>query len=42
MSVSRLLPMESAHHSAHFTKNVALIGAAQFILYTGPGPISLG
>lgn len=35
-------PMESANHKAHFMKNVALIGAALFILYTGPGPLSLG
>jgi putative oxidoreductase len=35
-------PMESANHRAHFMKNVALIGAALFILYTGPGPLSLG
>lgn len=35
-------PTESANHRAHFLKNVALIGAALFILYTGPGPLSLG
>ena len=35
-------PMESANHKAHFMKNVALIGAALFILYTGPGPFSFG
>jgi putative oxidoreductase len=35
-------PMELANHKAHFMKNIALIGAALFILYTGPGPLSLG
>jgi len=35
-------PMESANHKAHFMKNVALIGAALFILHAGPGPFSLG
>jgi putative oxidoreductase len=34
-------PEESANHKAHFMKNVALIGATLFILYTGPGPFSL-
>lgn len=35
-------PMELANHKAHFMKNVGLIGAALFILYSGPGPLSLG
>jgi putative oxidoreductase len=34
--------MEAANHQAHFMKNVALVGAALLILYTGPGSFSIG
>ncbi|MFU1795053.1 DoxX family protein [Paenibacillus azoreducens] len=35
-------PNEAGNQQGHFMKNIALIGAALILLYSGPGPFSLG